>query len=54
MTASTAHTFAGWEKVPSRRGGLKSPKCSCGWVGQPQYAAEGMTQFDTHVKTEGA
>lgn len=47
-----AHVFAGWKKMPSKRGGLKSPKCSCGWVGKAQHASEGMTQFEAHVESE--
>lgn len=45
------HKFAGWKKVPSRQGGVKSPKCSCGFVGQPthQGAPDAMKSFDEHV-----
>jgi hypothetical protein len=46
------HEFAGWKKVPSKRGGLKAPKCSCGWVGHCQKAFEGSAQFEAHVEAE--
>jgi hypothetical protein len=47
---NTKHEFAGWRKVPSKRGGLKSPKCTCGWEGGPQHAVEGLKQFEAHQK----
>lgn len=45
------HGFAGWKKVPSRSGGLKAPKCSCGFVGQPTQAdaPDALKSLDDHV-----
>ena len=48
------HEFAGWRKVPSKRGGLKSPKCTCGWEGGPQHAVEGLKQFERHQNDPAA
>lgn len=46
------HEFAGWGKVPSRRGGLKFPKCACGWKGQAtNSAASGEQEQSAHAKT---
>jgi hypothetical protein len=44
------HQFAGWKKVPSRNGGVKAPKCSCGFVGLPTHAEapDAMKSLEEH------
>ena len=42
------------KKVPSRRGGLRTVRCTCGWQSGPELAEFRDATFAAHVKAEEA
>lgn len=43
------HTELPGRKVPSRRGGLRTVRCSCGWESGPANAASRGAEFAAHL-----
>ena len=48
-TEAPSHQQQPGRKVPSRRGGLRTVRCTCGWESQPAHAEDRATEFAAHL-----